>query len=55
MWLHEGKGDYVAHIALLAMNEVTSVCFRETVQHDFVVVCADGYQRGESEWQFNGL
>ncbi|PMJ76880.1 DUF1223 domain-containing protein [Vibrio splendidus] len=53
---YEGKGDYVAHIALLAMNEVTSVKAGENrgkkLKHDFVVVY-DGYQRGESDWQFN--
>ncbi|PTP56598.1 DUF1223 domain-containing protein [Vibrio splendidus] len=53
---YEGKGDYVAHIALLAMNEVTSVKGGENrgkkLEHDFVVVY-DGYQRGESDWQFN--
>ncbi|PMG47278.1 hypothetical protein BCU90_03755 [Vibrio lentus] len=53
---YEGKGDYVAHLALLAMNEVTSVKAGENkgkkLEHDFVVVY-DGYQRGESKWQFN--
>ncbi|MFA0053321.1 DUF1223 domain-containing protein [Vibrio echinoideorum] len=53
---YEGKGIYVAHIALLAMNEVTSVKAGENrgkkLKHDFVVVY-DGYQRGESQWQFN--
>ena len=50
------KGVYVAHVALLVMNEATSVKAGENrgkkLKHDFVVVY-DGYQRGESKWQFN--
>ena len=53
---YEGDGDYIAHIVLLAMNQVTQVKAGENrgreLEHDFVVVY-NGFQRGESSWEFD--
>lgn len=53
---YEGEGNYVAHIVLLAMNQVTQVKAGENrgrkLEHDFVVLY-NGFQRGESNWKFD--
>ncbi|WP_206355547.1 DUF1223 domain-containing protein [Vibrio maerlii] len=53
---YQGKGDYIAHIALLAVDRFSAIRSGENrgkkLEHDFVVL-HNSHQNGEKQWQFN--
>ncbi len=52
---YENKGEYIAHITLLAMDEITEVKAGENkgklLEHDFVVLY-EGNMKASSDWHF---